>query len=157
MKDSSRINRKTLLIPVLAVLLGYRVLAMTGLSNSADLQTVVELAAVASETLAMSQTDSSASAEVQWPNRSLDDVLQHDPFAKPASPVEDATEVAEADDAEETQPVRQVRLKAIYRTRTGTVALVGSEIVREGQRMKDGSLVVAIRDDSVVLKPALVE
>lgn len=157
MKHSSRINTKTLLIPGLALFLGYRIFSLIGLSSSSELQTVTELAAVMSENLTRSQTDSASVAEVQWPNRSLDDVLQHDPFAKPVPPVDSRQEIAESGDAEEMQPVRQVQLKAIYRTRTGTVALVGSEIVSEGQRMEDGSLVVAIRDDSVVLRPATAE
>lgn len=153
-------SMKTALIPVLALFLGYRIYAMVGLSDSSEMQTASELVSLATRTLAMGQSASpSPEAATQWPSRSLDDVLQYDPFAKPvvaADPLEELVD-ASSEDADEVQPVPSAELKAIYRTRRGTVALIGSEVVREGERLRDGSLVVAIRDNSVLLRPAPVE
>ena len=152
MKNLLRCNKKIILIPIMAIFLGYRIVSLTGLSSLSDLQAVSDLAVVASQNLQLGETMISGDKQRDWPSRSLEDVLQHDPFARPQPEVEELTGIASTttEDAEEE---KSFKLKAIYRTRTGTVALVGSEIVSVGQRLQDGSLVVAIADDSITLRP----
>lgn len=149
MRRTPRISLKTLLIPVMAVFLVYRITALTSLS---ELQAVTVVNELQKNTVPKSGPEPSR-PEPDWPSRSLNDVLKHDPFAVSAAEQGNKPEQnSPAEDEKGIPSLPPLKLKAVYHSRHGAVALVGSEIVRAGERLSDGSLVLSIGENSIVVQ-----
>ena len=158
-------NRKPLLkmamIPVLIIVLGLRLADMTGSSDQTDSVKAAGTAVAANDRIDSVSTSETDLAQLKnWPTRSLDEILEHDPFSKPR---EELPEVAKLEQSpvDKPSPVKfdpqAINLKMIYRTGDEVVALVGSRIVKAGDRLEDGSLVVSIGDQEIVVQPPSLE
>lgn len=149
MSGSSKPGVKVLLIPVLLGFLVYQVMG-----DSSDLKAVTD-----ETSLEVPSSDPANSKSMEhWPDRSLAAVLEFDPFGTIKKPMEEPVLVEEDKPSEVVVVIPKtikLDLKAIYQTRNGRVALVGDEIVRAGQRLADGALVIAIHDDSIEVQPAV--
>lgn len=103
-----------------------------------------------------------------WPDSDLESLLTYSPFgieqAPEPTPDEEAENAAEEgliEQAQQPVPEEAVeartyitqRLKAVSQTENGPAAMVGSRIVHVGDRLEDGSRIVAIRNRELILEP----
>lgn len=155
---------KVVLIPILTIALVWRIVNMTGLPEATGaLSSVLEDSSTA-ETPSKAKIlakEVLSGINVEWPKRSLSEILSHDPFSTsqtvPDVIAEDILK-SESDAAAETETESpEFDLKAIYQSKHGTVALIGDRIVRPGDRLPNGALVVEILAHEIVVEPARID
>lgn len=149
---------KLILIPVLLAVLGLRLVEMTGSPElPASEKTAGRTPATDGEIKLASNPEPDPAHLNNWPMRSLSEILEHDPFSKPQKQHPDITNLAEAS-GDEATPVKfepqSIDLKMIYRSGGAVVALVGSRIVKAGDHLDDGSLVVSIGEQEIIVQPS---
>ncbi len=99
-----------------------------------------------------------------WPKLALTDALQHNPFAplqraeapSEAPPVVEAAALAEAQRqaaADVLEAFQSRRVRAVFITDDGPVALLDTKLVHEGD-VVDGVRVLLIRPDGLTVEPA---
>lgn len=91
-----------------------------------------------------------------WPKVRLEDVTAFSPFdpPAPAAPIPSVATNTEQENVEEEimpKPVLIGKLQAVYQTADGMVAILNSRIVRVGDRLPNGSLIVEITEQSILV------
>ena len=110
-----------------------------------------------------------------WPAIGLATILKHDPFALPpllanrtlgavsqegSQQNQGTTDTTHQDEREERikqlkiriATLQQKQVRVVFRSESGTAALIDSKIVHEGDLLEDGVRIVEIRSDGVVLQ-----
>jgi hypothetical protein len=148
--DYVKRNRK--LAVVLSLLFGGAIIHRTGVVASLFDGGVESPRVVKSDIPVEEKPDHTGAVNLRhfnWPESNLEDVLEYNPFGlEPGSAASDPLESSLAS----RQAAIDRTLKAVYQNQDGNIALVGSRLVRVGDRLDDGSRVVAIHDRRLVLE-----
>jgi|GEM_PF-2885047 hypothetical protein len=163
--DYVKRNRK--LAVVLSLLFGGAIIHRTGVVASLFDGGVESPRVVKSDIPVEEKPDHTGAVNLRhfnWPESNLEDVLEYNPFGlEPGSAASDPLESSLASRQAaidrtgrsavgDTPATTTQRLKAVYQNQDGNIALVGSRLVRVGDRLDDGSRVVAIHDRRLVLE-----
>ena len=176
-------RRQAIVIGALALVLVGTVIAQLGGNHSALAKAGVNAAPTAAQNA--TALPNGPASKVIWPQVSLDEMLRHNPFAEPASPVPVKVEIpalvvatpptgdlmtASDSEKEEEQLSEQRRQKVnaalaalrsdkvtmILRTDRKVSAMIGNRLVREGD-IVDGVRIVSIQTNGVLVEPADVD
>ena len=133
-------------------------------SNTADTSVTATSNGVLTETSSVgSKSGTAVSPEKRnWPTYSADQIEHFNPFDRKRLIPSTETEATSTPDTmgatqlvtSSTPPIERTLgdVKAIYRTSSGTVAIVGDRHVRVGDFFNDGSKVLAIHIDQIVIE-----
>jgi hypothetical protein len=160
-------NHKIALIPVLGLVLVYLVMrSRTGTEQtSAEPPASVALNETSSDTPNQEPTKPVAQAISNWPKFEIHDLQNTDPFDRkavfPVPPEATASTdpnkslVATTDRSPE-EALKPIKIQAIFQSPSGITALVENRVVHIGDRLADGSEVVGITPEQLLLmKPTI--
>jgi hypothetical protein len=168
-------NLKIALIPILGLILVYLVMRnpTDGEQTSVDPPVSVSVTETPRSVLnqeptrppTKSQTKPFAQAVSSWPKFEVDDLQNVDPFDRRAL-FPDPSEVTGSSDPTNTlvgttdrssaDTLKPIKIQAIFQSPSGITALVENRVIHIGDRLADGSEVVGITPDQLLLvKPTI--
>lgn len=158
MNSRSPQKAKLLLIPVLGIVLVY--IVFQG-DESDDLETLASHASSA-----RSSKDDRKADETQqtlkplppWPSFALDAMIAHNPFHIPQPPPaqcelqKKADELSQKPVVSHADEIQKLRVSAVVSGRDGMIALVNNQMVRVGDTLAGGLVVLGIDENAITVK-----
>ncbi len=149
-----------LLIPILGVALLY--IVFQG-DDSSDLETLAsDKSSARPSNIAQEKADSNLPPAPlpPWPSFALDAMIAHNPFHVPEPPPLQCELKKEADEAPKKPAissageVQKLRVSAVVSGHDGMIALVNNRMVRVGDTLDSGLVVVGIDEDAITVQRA---
>ena len=167
----SAITEKLKIVIILVLAISLVVMLYRAFSTSGDSQTNTPPASpttsqqVPLTTLTTLPKHTSKNPPRYWPNQTLAEILKHDPFStmtqklvggnQPPTAAREESALAGQTEQRDSPTVPWFTNKIpemVFHSRHGTVAVIDSQIVREGEILPNGTRVVEIRPDGIVLE-----
>jgi hypothetical protein len=167
MSPSMNKNLKLASIPVLGLVLVYVIVRGRNSGDQASVDPAVNLVADAVPTRASTQAlnKSLVQTSYEWPTFELEDLPNVDPFDRQAlfpspSVVENSSDPSNTlvgkSDRSSADALKPLKIQAVFQSPSGITALVENRVVHIGDRLDDGSEVVGITPEQLLLmKPAI--